>query len=150
MLTQLQIGYLAGLLDGEGQISIIKAARNDRRTPRLRRYELRVEVRITQRRRLLLDTVLSWIGREHGTVASTGLDKRYFVLRFKAPWLRAHLGTISRHLILKRRQAEVVQIFLNHRPHVGRLGVGEDEWAKRDALHAEVKALNADRSNGSS
>ena len=146
MLTDLQIGYLAGILDGEGQISIVKNIRRDDKTRR-RNYALRVEVRISQRRRILLEAIQGWIGEENASIGANGLAGQYFVLRFKAHWLREHLPLILPHLILKQRQTEIVIRFLGHRAHIGRKGVGAEEWAVRDTLHQEVKKINADRTN---
>lgn len=146
MLTDLQIGYLAGMFDGDGQISIIKNIRRDDKK-RKRNYALRVEVRIGQRRRILLKTIQDWIGEENASICANGLDGRYFNLRFKANWLRQHLPLILPHLILKQRQAEIVVHFLSYPSHVGRNGIGDNEWAVRDRLHQEVKKLNADRTN---
>lgn len=146
MLTELQIGYIAGILDGEGQVAIIRNARNDDRKRR-REYELRPVVRVTQRRRLLLETMLNWIGTEHGSIGRTGMDNKFFVLRFKCSWLREHLPLVLPHLVLKRRQAEIVLEFLKSPRSVGRNGVGDARWATRNALRDECVALNADRTN---
>ena len=146
MLTELQIGYLAGLLDGEGQVSIAKNIRRDDKK-RKRNYALRVEVRIVQRRKILLDKLLEWIGAENGSIGGNGLGGHYFVLRFHAEWLRANLPAIIPHLILKRRQAEIVTEFLSFPRWPGRNGVGEEHWRHRDALKEEVMRLNLDRSN---
>ena len=145
MLTPLQIGYLAGILDGEGSISITRQKRAD--MTRKRDYGYRSGVRITQRRRILLSTILEWIGAKNGHIGRTGLDNKFFELRFKSDWLRNNLPIILPHLILKRRQAELVVDFIGHKTHVGRNGVGADVWAKWDAQHAECRALNSDRTN---
>lgn len=146
MLSQLQIGYLAGILDGEGAISITRVKRDDDKK-RKRDYSLRADVRITQRRRLLLTTILDWIGEENGKISATGLDNRFFVLRLRHVWLRDHLALVLPHLVLKRRQAEIVLEFLSHPARVGRNGVGDEAWSRRNALRDECKALNLDRTN---
>ena len=145
MLTPLQIGYLAGILDGEGQVSITRQKRTD--MTRKRDYGYRSDVRVTQRRRILLSTILGWIGAENGHIGRTGLNNKFFVLRFRSCWLRQNLPIILPHLLLKRRQAELVVDFLGHKTHVGSNGVGAQTWAKWDAQHAEVRALNSDRAN---
>lgn len=145
MLTETQIAYLAGILDGEGQVSVTRQKRTDAK--RKRDYGLRTEVRVSQRRRVLLSTILGWIGEENGTIGPTGLGGKFFQLRFKAEWLREHLPLIAPFLILKRRQAEIVIEFLGQPARVGRNGVGDEAWAKRDALRAECHALNMDRTN---
>ncbi len=145
MLSELQIGYLAGILDGEGQVSVVRQKRSDAK--RKRAYGLRTEVRVTQRRRILLSTILDWTGSENATITSTGLGGKFFQLRFKAQWLRDNLPIIAPHLILKRRQADIVIEFLGQPARVGRNGVGDEAWNKRDALRAECHALNADRTN---
>ena len=145
MLTKLQRGYLAGILDGEGSVGITRQKRIDRK--RKRDYGYRSDVRVTQRRRILLSTILEWIGQENGHIGRTGLNNAFFTLRFKSEWLRKNLPKISIHLILKRRQADLVIDFLGHKTHVGRNGVGADVWSKWDAQYAKCKALNADRTN---
>ena len=145
MLTELQIGYLAGILDGEGGISIAKNIRKD--GTRKRDYALTARVGVTQRRRILLSTILDWIGRENGHIGRTGLENKFFLLRFKADWLRKNLPFILPHLILKRRQAEIVITFLNFPRCVGRHGVGDENWLIRNKLRDECVALNMDRTN---
>lgn len=146
MLTEAQIGYIAGILDGEGSISITRNIRSDERKRR-RDYALRADVRVTQRRRLLLSTLLAWIGESNGSICAAGPGRRFFVLRIKHEWLRENFAAIIPHLVLKRRQAEIVLEFLGYPARVGRNGVGDEVWSKRDALRDECKALNLDRTN---
>lgn len=147
MLTELQLGYIAGILDGEGQVSIVRNIRRDDKK-RLREYDLRVQVSITQRRRLLLDTILKWTGKESGIISATGLGNKYFALRFRVPWLQENLPLILPHLVLKKRQAELVLEFIASRAsRPGRKGAGDETWEVRDALRAECMALNTDRTN---
>jgi hypothetical protein len=146
MLSEMQLGYLAGLLDGEGAVSITKLVRRDDRK-RKRDIGLRADVRVSQRRKRLLDVMLDWVGAENATISRTGADGRYFVIRFKSVWLKTHLPEILPYLILKRRQAEIVVTFLNNPKWPGRNGVGAEEWERRLKLYEECKFLNTDRSN---
>lgn len=146
MLSETQLGYLAGILDGEGAISITRNKRRDKQARR-RDVALRCDVRVSQRRKLLLDTICAWIGEENASISRTGLGNRYFSLRFKHSWLREHLPKILPYLLLKQRQAEIVISFLAQPSRVGRNGVGEEEWERRILLYEECKGLNLDRTN---
>ena len=141
-LNELQIGYLAGILDGEGQLGITRNIRRDDKK-RIRDYALRVEVRISQKRRLLLDTILEWIGPENGSIGRTGLNQAYFVLRLKADWLKQTLPILQPHLILKGRNAEIIiEFFSLGRTHIGRGGASADIWLRKQELRNEIYLLN--------
>ncbi len=146
-LTPEQLAYLAGAFDGEGQLSIIKNIRSDDKK-RLRNYALRVEVRLGQRRRLWLDTIQSWVGEDNASLGRNGAAQAFYILRFKAAWCREYLPLIRPYLILKGANVDIImEFFALATPHRGRIGAGDEVWAKRDALHVKIKHLNADRSN---
>lgn len=149
MLSDLQIGYLAGILDGEGCVTVTRNVRNDRKKRR-RNYELRSVVTITQRRRRLLDHIVAMVGTDNASIyRHRGSKLRdYFILRFTNGWLRDNLPLLIPHLVLKHEQAGICLWFLSNPGKTGLPGMTEDEWAVRDSMFEKCRHLNADRSNG--
>ena len=149
MLSDLHIGYLAGILDSDGCITIRRGKRNDRK-PRLRNYELSPTVTVTQRRRRLLEHIITISGPDSASIYIHRGSKlrNYYILRFKSQWLRDNLPALLPHLSLKREQAEIALWFLAHSKSIGRTGLSEEAWAERDQMWARCGHLNQDRSNG--
>ena len=149
MLSDLNIGYLAGILDSDGCITIRRGKRKDSKK-RLREYELSPNVSVTQRRRRLLEHIIGISGPDSASIYThrgSALRNDY-ILRFKSQWLRDNLPTLLPHLCLKREQAEIALWFLAHMKSVGRIGLSDETWAERDRMHARCSHLNQDRSNG--
>src|SRR5690348_3217478 len=96
-LTDAQRGYIAGIIDGEGHISVNRYARRDTQK-RLRPYGLKVNVRITQARRELLDYIHGIVGLESANINRTGKDNAYFILRFNHECLKWLLPQLKGHL----------------------------------------------------
>ena len=149
MLTDLQIGYLSGILDSDGCITIVRGRRRDNKV-RIRNYELRPQISVTQRRRRLLEYITAISGPDSASIYThRGSELRnYYILRFRNQWLRDNLPTLLPHLCLKREQAEIALWFLQNLGKTGRNGMGNKAWAERDRMWARCRHLNQDRSNG--
>ena len=143
MLTEHQYAYLAGIIDGEGHVSIDRLIRKDDKK-RLRNYCYRPSVRVAQARIKLLETIQSWVGAENASISKTGRESAYWCLRFKAHWLREHLPRIAKYMILKGSHAEIFMWFLEHQnTGIGRHGAGDAVWKERDEMYAKMRILNA-------
>lgn len=141
-LTPTQLAYLAGIMDGEGEFAIHLFQRNDARK-RLRKFGLKVAVRISQARKSLLTSIAKDVGTDLVHLGKTGRDGAYHVLRFKHPALLTLIPQLMPYLRLKQRQAAIVLEFLHLPKTVGRAGVGDKEWKRRLRLRYECCRLNA-------
>ena len=140
-MTATQLAYLAGILDGEGDLGIAHYARRDTQK-RIRNYGLKATVRISQARRGLLDTIAEWAGPENVWIGHTGKGGAYWALRFHHDCLRTLLPQVLPYFVLKRRQAEIVLTFLHFPKYVGRNGRSKREWRHRMKLYRECRFLN--------
>jgi hypothetical protein len=141
VLTDVKLAYLAGIMDGEGHFSIVKYTRKDKQK-RVNGTGLKVESRISQGRRLLLDTIASWFQPGDTNIVKAGKDGAYFMLRFNYHCLRELIPALMPHLVLKRRQAEICLYFLVNQHTTGRKPFPSSEWQHRLELHDECRQLN--------
>lgn len=141
-LTPLQLAYLAGIMDGEGEFAIHKWTRNDGKK-RKQYVGLKSSVRISQARKQLLDSIAKDCGKEHVHIGRTGRGGAYFVLRFHHDYLKWLIPQLIPLLRLKQEQASIVLEFLNMPKSVGRTGVGAKEWQRRLRLRYRCCRLNA-------
>lgn len=132
--------YIAGIMDGEGYIGI--------QVTRSKRLWFRPGVRISNSNRDLLE----WIQAETRAGNLYDLRNGMYALTFdrKADQI-AVLTQLLPYLRVKRRLAQIVLEFYDKQPPYhpkGRgstgpgTGMGPEEWARREALVAEAKALN--------
>lgn len=140
-LTETQLAYIAGIMDGEGEFSICKYARRDSKK-RKRGYGLKVSVRIAQARRSLLDSIANDVGKHNTNIGRTGKDGAYFFLRFTHACLVELIPMLIPYLRLKAEQATIALEFLNMPKFVGRNGMGDKEWKRRMRLRNRCCKLN--------
>lgn len=136
-LTDADLGYLAGIIDGEGHIGLVRRKRSWKRSPERTHY-LRPVVQIGQAKRELLDHIARVVGE--GSVAVHG-QRGFYNLRFYPGTMRWLLPQLLNHLVLKRRQAEIVLEFMSGPVWNGR-ELTENEHSRRATLAAEIRALN--------
>lgn len=137
-----KIGYLAGLIDGEGTISIIRGTaptvRKNRgdgtRVDNYRRYNAVIYIANTDRR------LINWLISNFGGSYNIYIHKNKPTWKDKLTWYvcgqkaKEHfLLALMPYLVIKREQAKVVLNFLRI--------VGENPQ-KRDDLYRQVLLLN--------
>ena len=140
-LTSTQLAYLAGIMDGEGEFSIAKYARKDKQK-RLRNYGLKAQVRISQARRMLLDSIADDVGHENVNIGKAGKGGAYFYLRFRHSCLIELIPLLFPYLRMKVEQAQIVLEFLHMPRSIGRIGLGAAEWQRRIRLRNRCCQLN--------
>ena len=103
-----EAAYIAGFLDGEGHIGIVR-----RNYGKAHAY-MRPIVQVGQVNRLPLDWICNRIGQHSGMErrANKHPHRDFYNLRLHAGTARWLLPQILPYLVLKRRQAEVVLEFL--------------------------------------
>lgn len=134
-ITETQAAYIAGCLDSDGHIGIMRRQRKGQSAPYLRPI-----VQFGQKR----TTVQNWMMEVTGAGATQEHRKgNFFNLRFHAGTLRWLLPQVYPFLVLKRRQAELAMEFLSL-SSVSRNGVAltDEQKAKREAMRFECELLN--------
>ncbi len=149
--TSLSPKYVAGFIDAEGSIMIIRTTAPDCRTPQ---YHPRVAVANTQR------AVLEAIQREFGGIianqpARKAAWKRGYQLVWTNGMIESLLQRVGSHLRVKARQARILNEFIRHRQTTkqGRNGRGfaalpAKVVAFREGLRCEIRDLNKRGSHG--
>lgn len=134
-LTQAEVGYLAGMLDGEGSISVLRMAMR-RTSGTYTHYAIQVRIANTSRR------VIDWISERVGgriyeqtfITRSRGNRKRAFHWHIGGHGARVFLELVRPYLVIKTRQVEIALAFLA----LGRSFVP----AARAELYEQMRALN--------
>lgn len=132
MLTLEQRCYLAGLVDGEGTISITKDKRR-RLMPKLKVYNNSLN---------LLKKVREWLGKGH---IYYGYKGHHSGKVFELTMLRdihSLLNQIGDYLILKNRHHEILMEFCERR--LNSFSIDQKDYQ----LHQEIKTLNAKGQGG--
>ena len=134
-LSEADLGYLAGILDGEGHLGLVRRRNtwSDGKT-----NFLRPVVQIGQAKRLMLDHIADVVGT--GCLAIHG-TRIFHNLRFYPGTLRWLLPQLLPHLIVKRRQAEILIQFLDECKYHGKK-LTTKQLLRRELLAEEVRRLN--------
>lgn len=123
------IGYLAGIIDGEGYIGI---SRDNRRYTHRRRYVTRLTISNTNL--ALLEAIRAFVGGGHiypmKQQQSHHTPAWQYVIQDRATLKRVLLA-VHPHLIIKKAQAAALIQFLQH-----------DDAASRESLVDYVASLN--------
>jgi len=137
-VTDADLGWTAGVIDGEGCIGIY--TRGGQRTD-----EFRLVVRVENTdARMLLHLKKLWGGQYHPVTPSRSRDR----LRERPCWswtvwdrqAGGFLRVISEHLVIKREQAEIASEFVSLFKRGGARRT-EDEKEQRMALAGQLKLL---------
>ena len=141
-VPQVELAYLAGLIDGEGWIGLMRRKRVWKRTP-LRVHYLRPIVAIGMTKCACLDRVAAVL---YLPVQQLRRESEMYRLRIYPTTLRWLLPQLIPHLTLKRRQAEILMEFMSvDRPWAKGQEIGAEEFLRRELLGEEIRRLNAKR-----
>lgn len=141
------LGYLAGIIDGEGTIRIqrIKSGKSfvasKRRNPW---YYAQVSIGMTDIRPLVL--LREFTGK--GEIRNERVPSRKLIYRWVLGGrfdIIKFLNTLLPYLIVKRQQAEIVLDLLEHweMPWNKKTGTSESEIQRREDAYSKVRKLNA-------
>lgn len=134
-LSDADLGYLAGILDGEGHLGLV--GRRKTWADGIGVY-LRPIVQIGQAKRGMLDHIANVVGT--GCLAIHG-TRIFFNLRFYPGTLRWLLPQLIPHLVVKRRQAEILIRFLDECKYHGKK-LNAEQLLRRELLAEELRRLN--------
>ena len=138
VIAATDLAYLAGIIDGEGHIGLIRRKRSWKRDPQRMHY-LRPIVQIGQAKRGLLDHIEKVVGS--GSLAIHG-QRVFYNLRFYTGTLKWLLPQLLPYLVVKRRQAEIVLAFIARATtHCG-IDLSAEELFARELLAQEIRTLN--------
>ena len=144
MVTDFHVGWLAGIVDGEGTIGIAKSTQNK---ARLVRYFPSIKVSATSEEMLLevsrvashlLEANLKMVPGNYGK----GNLKRKFHWGCYARRAVQIVEAIYPHLTVKRQQAEIVMQFYRT-PKYAKVDADEDIYRKE--LRRKIQTLNGGR-----
>lgn len=154
-LAEWQLGYLAGLIDGEGSIESQQEIQPKGVTPR---FVLRVSFTFATEEPLR--TISAWLGTKYSIYPSTDPKRspRYRSHIYKTTAVALLRATLP-FLILKKRQAELIlqieSVRALHSPvRLARPGGGgtprmpADAIAEMQTLHAELRSLKSNKKRG--
>ena len=142
ILTDLEIGYIAGIIDGEGWLGLVN--RTDRRNKK--NINCQTYLMIGNTNKKVLDwlvkiTKLGNISKPYDSEIKLSSNRKpHWLLRFSPNDMRLLLPRIIPYLVIKKRQAEIIIEYLNmtfkgkHRT--------EEEYTIIMRLYDEIKQLN--------
>ena len=150
MLTEIEKAWMAGFVDGEGSLTIIKQVRKDRPSSAYRAYATISNTNAG---------VLKIFCKEYGGRIYSYRDVREWDAKWKDSyyWIcpivttRKFLSDILPHLKLKRKQAELLLEFINkkhafrrkeRKGQHGSAPLSEEEISFREKLRLKVRSLN--------
>ena len=137
------LGYVAGIIDGEGTIGINRATFP--KQPQLSvRYTAILSVGNTDYK--VIDLLLSLFGGHVVIRPATERHKKFHVWLARGPHARAILELVGPHLLLKRAQSELliefVRDFRSFKGGPRTRRIGADELARRERIWRAIKSLN--------
>jgi DNA-binding CsgD family transcriptional regulator len=132
-------GYVAGMIDGDGIISIVKTTRNDRKEPHWKPL-----VAITNTNREALEFIAKEVGafrfhNKRGTIGKNSKRPVYRIIIVRHKDVLVLLEMLLPYLMIKRRQAELVIDFCKSRLSKPNHAPYDD---KEKEIIDEVKRLN--------
>jgi hypothetical protein len=144
-ITVAQAAYIAGILDGEGTITISRKRGNTAKAGK-RRVFYRPFVQVC----LTTPNVLTWLVEVTG-LGHVATNKSARTSRQKPSWrwslwsnqARQLLEATLPYLIIKKTQAELlIEFCKKKRDNVGRNGLSDAEWAFQVCVHRTIALLN--------
>lgn len=140
-LTEAQAGYIAGLIDGEGTITVYTRRGEGRKS-----HEMTVKVTVANTRLEMLYWLIGTTGNGYISKASeNGIHKTLYTWMLCPEQIRVLLPLILPYLVIKRRQAELVLRILAIRSDFKaehRYCYSDAEIEEIFAIHQEIRQLN--------
>lgn len=147
-LSEAELGYIAGIIDGEGCIGIHKQHHKGTR------LELYSRTLILEIQNTNLDMILWLQGRLGGSIGTRdreGNRKIAHRISWSANDAISILKAISKYLVAKRQQASwgiMLQELKNERCHPGSAGFSNEEIAREEFIYEQLTRLNKRGSDG--
>lgn len=147
MVDEEKLAYLAGIIDGEGTIAILKRRKETRKTIVMRSDSYQLQVFVTNTNEDLMVWLLNTFGgskSHHKGDKRNPNSKRWFVWYVSGYNAIKILRKIEPYLIIKHKNAEVAFEFYERCIKRSRHGVQKPKWLvdKSEMYYQEMKALN--------
>jgi len=139
VMTATEAAYMAGFVDGEGTISVIRAKRSGNRAG----YRLQPYFVIPNTNTEVLDAIIAMCGNGRLLQQTNPLlptHKTLYTIRFSPNQIRYVLPQLMPYLLVKAKQAAYLMEFLGINT-VGRRVFGEKQ-NRLDEIRDAVRALN--------
>ena len=144
-LSETQLAYLAGMIDGEGSICITKA--RNKKAGRLG-YGYRPVVHVASTNSVVLNTLQRWTGLGKARLFDDARENR------KARWqwmiwsnqAAQIVNAVLPFLIIKKSQANLFLKFIKLKKGMGktgRTGLTDNQWSEQDTIYQRMKELNS-------
>jgi len=131
--------YVAGLFDGEGWFNVNRGRRKDVR----RTYAFQVHACLVMKEEAVIRALRSRFG---GTVqhmrSRSVLHAPYFRWTATGEGAAAFVHIIGRHLLVKRRQAQLLTRFQNTKRRNKNRPLTDAQYARLESMWLEMKRLN--------
>jgi hypothetical protein len=143
-LSETELAYIAGIIDGEGCIGL---SRNRTKKQRQKNPKYQSEICVINTNKGLVD----WLVRAGGLVnVRPRNDERWKVAyrwRIKESLHPDFLRAILPYLVIKRKQAELIiqycETKISHIRQGNKRDMSDEELAKRESYYQQMKLLNA-------
>lgn len=134
-LTLLELGYFAGIIDGEGSICVVK---DSTRGVGKETYSLRLSIVNTSKE--MIDWIAERFGGNYDEYSIRGRWKQIYAVRWVGKKALETIEIIAPYLVTKKPQAECAITFMKFSSYVlGKDGVDKDIQA---SLYKAMKGLN--------
>jgi hypothetical protein len=138
-LSPFDIGYIAGIIDGEGTITILKNRDNRNRSG----YCYRQVVQVANTNRDVIEWLRQTTGLGYVAVCNGNNGRKFYAWRIHGKDASKLLPIILPCLKIKRKNAELLLEYQKiMRPHRQRRYMGKDELEHAEKLFEEIKKLN--------
>ena len=138
----MNLNYLAGILDGEGYIGIVKASPQINNGEKHHRYCPRVTVVNTSK--VLIDALKNnYLGNIGDRPLVSPRHKKSYSFNFSMTEIKRLLPRVKNKLLIKKRQAELVLALIKtFRPTGRRNSYTTKEFEVKEKIYQETSALN--------
>lgn len=141
-MRKLTAAYLAGIIDGDGYIGLLRNGRNNKKSFHSSRdyiYTPTVKVAMVDKEFIL------WLKESFGgnfeTRLAYGNARESYCWTLRKASVEKFLHEIYPYLRIKKKQAELIFKFKNLNLGPGK-PIDDDNWTKRDVLYNQFRVLN--------
>lgn len=134
--------YLAGLLDGEGYVSILKSRKGNKATwNNARDYVYVPVIKIAMTDKDIIQWLYNSFGGTFETRKAYGNSRESYCWSSRKKHTADFIALLYPYLRVKKAQAKIL---MDYRKCAGKVGqkISDDTWAKRDAMYEQMRKLN--------
>ena len=141
-MRKLTSAYLAGIIDGDGYISILKTKRGTKKSFHSSRDYIYVPVvKVAMVDKEFIQWLHTSFGGNFETRPAFNNNRESYCWTLRKALVEDFLHDIYPYLRIKKRQAELVFKFKNLNLGAGKT-IDDANWAKRDDLYEQIRSLN--------